>query len=173
MRYLFTVGGIIGLFGLFGLSITDAIAQNKNSWEVACTDPANPQTCRMTQVQYATKVVEGKTVPIGKILGLTVIYAVNAETKKRLPYISIQMPLGVDLRSGAVVRVDKNKEIKLPFLQCTKAGCDASLELNSKLLRSILAGIEIKVGFRAWGGQKTSLVKASLSGFTKSFRKLK
>lgn len=173
MRYILAISGIIGCIGIFGLMPTDAGAQNKAQWPVVCSDPTNPQTCRMVQIHYATKVVEGKTENLGKVLALTVLYVAKPETKKRIPYMSIQMPLGVDLRSGAVVQVDKNKEIQMPYLQCTNAGCDASLELNSKLLRSILAGIEIRVGFKAWGGTGVSLVKASLKGFTKSFRKLK
>ena len=83
------------------------------------------------------------------------------------------MPLGVDLRPGAVIQIDKNKEINLPYLRCTNAGCDGSLVLNKKMLRSVLAGNDFNVGFRAWGSNKIQLVKASLSGFTKAFRRLK
>ena len=148
-------------------------AQEKSPWSVQCTEENKPETCRMAQIQSATKEVDGKIQPIGKILGLTVLYVTNAETKKRSPHMSIQMPLGVDLRPGAVIKVDDNKEINLPYLRCTQRGCDASLELDSKLLRSILAGIDFNVGFRAWGSNKTTLVKASLTGFTKAFRRLK
>lgn len=173
MRYILAISGIIGLVGLLTFTSTGLKAQDKNLWPVTCSDPENPQTCRMTQTHFATKVIDGKTKNIGKVLALTVLYAVNEKTKKRTPYMSIQMPLGVNLPAGAALQVDKNRELKLTFLQCTNSGCDASIQLDSKLLRSILAGIETKVAFTAWGATQSSIVKASLSGFTKSFRKLK
>ena len=87
--------------------------------------------------------------------------------------MTIQLPLGVDIRPGAVIQIDKNKELILPYLRCTNMGCDVSMVLNKKMLRSILSGIDLRIGFRAWGSNQTNVVTASLSGFTKTFRRLK
>ena len=110
---------------------------------------------------------------MGKILGLAVIYVLAPKSKKREPYLSIQMPLGVDLRRGAVLRVDKGKEIPVQYLRCTNSGCDASLKLDSEILKALKAGNGLLVGFLPWGTNKTTVVNASLKGFTKAFKAIK
>ena len=170
MRNLTYILAIIIVFGLSG-SVTHA--QNKEAWTLSCSDKNKAETCRMSQTQAATKVVDGKTQIIGKLFSVTILYVLDNKSKKRIPNLTIQLPLGVDIRPGAVIQIDKNKEFILPYLRCTKMGCDVSMELNKKMLRSILSGIELRVGFRAWGNAKISVVKATLSGFTKTFRRLK
>ncbi len=83
------------------------------------------------------------------------------------------MPLGVDLRPGAVLSIDKGQETKLVYLQCTNAGCDASLRLNPQMVRTLKAGNVINVGFRGWGQTKVTVVKASLKGFSRAFGRLR
>lgn len=155
------------------LAVSSVQAQAKPAWEKICVDAKKPNTCRISQVLFLTKMVEGKQQTLGRILGLTIFYADDVKAKKRNPYISIQMPLGVDLRPGAVLRVDEGQEIRLPYLQCTGAGCDASLPLDSKLLKSFEAGKSIRVGFRAWGAEDVNVVEASLIGFTQAFNGIK
>jgi invasion protein IalB len=171
MQYILVLLAAVWVSGL--LTAQDATAQQNSPWQLVCSDKSDAKTCRMTQSRSRTKVINGKLQNVGKVLALTVLYVNNKKTNKRTPYLSIQLPLGVSLIEGSVIRVDKNKEIKLPYLQCSNAGCDASIELNKKLLRSMLAGIDIKVGFKIWPSTGTSIVTAPLTGFTKSFRKLK
>ena len=78
----------------------------------------------------------------------------------------------MDLRPGAVLRVDEGEEIAVPYLQCTQAGCDASIKLEAKLLWAMKQGEQFLVGFRAWGSDQTNVVNASLIGFTKAFQGL-
>ena len=172
-------GLLAGLLAVFlvpqaGVKIAGAQTAGGPPWEKSCADPKNQESCRITQNLFLSqKDAEGKQQTVGKILGLTVIYATDQDTKKRTPYLSIQMPLGVDLRPGAVVRVDEGEERPLPFLQCTTAGCDASLRLDPPILDSLKAGQKFLVGFRPWGQTQTTVVEASLTGFTKAFSSLK
>ena len=87
--------------------------------------------------------------------------------------MTIQLPLGVDIRAGAVLQIDKNKEIRLPYLQCRRSGCDVSMVLDKKMLRLTKSGMRLKVGFRPWVTTETKMIVSSLSGFTKSFKLLK
>lgn len=150
-----------------------AIAADQPLWNKACVEDAKPETCRISQQLFLNKKVDGKMKQVGRVLGLTILYLPDAKKKTRIPYMSIQMPLGVDLRPGAVMKVDNNKEIALQYLQCTGKGCDASVELDASLLRAIKAGNGMKIGFRGWGAQKVTAVNVSLKGFTKAFAQIR
>jgi len=170
MRNLTYILAIVITFGFLG---SGAHAQNKEAWLLSCADKNKAETCRMSQSQQASKMVDGKPQMLGRLLAVTVLYVLEPKSKKRVPNMTIQLPMGVDLRAGTVIQIDKNKEFTLPYLRCTNMGCDVSMKLTKKLIRSILSGNQLRVGFRAWGSNKTNVVTASLSGFTKIFRRLK
>ncbi len=167
---------ISALIILVSLSIawaTSASAQSGNVWKTVCTDTQKPETCRISQQIFLTKQSKsGEKKVAGRVLGLSVLYATGTKTQKRGPYLSISMPLGVDLRPGAVLKIDDGQDISVKYLRCTKAGCDASLPLTSAVLHSMKQGNTLFVGFRAWGDKKVSVLKASLKGFTKAFQKI-
>lgn len=149
-------------------------AQTTPVWKKTCPDAAKEETCRITQQHYLPKKGEdGRQHVAGRLLGLTVLYATDSGTKKRHPYLSVQMPMGVDLRPGAVLKVDNGKDIPVRYLRCTPSGCDASLRLDSGLLDALKAGNDLFVGFRPWGSARTTVVKASLTGFSKAYSSLK
>ena len=178
MRRLYIIAAILTAGLVFTLDLAaqvsvDSAAQEKSAWKLICADGLKPDTCRITQMLFLSKKIQGKQRTVGKILGLAVIYGLAPKSKKREPYLSIQMPLGVDLRRGAVLRVDKGKEIPVQYLRCTNSGCDASLKLDSEILKALKAGNGLSVGFLAWGGNKTTAVNASLKGFTKAFKTLR
>ena len=178
MRRLYIIAAILTAGLMFPLDLAaqvsvDSAAQKKSSWKLICADGLKPETCRITQTLFLSKKIQGKQRTVGKILGLTVIYVLAPKSKKREPYLSIQMPLGVDLRRGAVLRVDKGKEIPVQYLRCTNNGCDASLKLDSEILKALKAGNGLLVGFLPWGANKTTAVNASLKGFTKAFKAIK
>ena len=170
MRHLLAIAAILTAGLLFSRGLA---AQEESSWKLICADGLKPETCKITQTLFYSKKIKGKQKTIGKILGLTVVYMPAPKSKKREPYLSIQMPLGVDLRRGAVLRVDKGKEIPVQYLRCTKSGCDASLKLDSNILKALKAGKNLKVGFRPWGRINTTAVNAPLKGFAKAFKILR
>jgi len=178
MRRLYIIAAILTAGLMFPLDLAaqvsvDLTAQKKSSWRLICADGLKPETCKIIQTLFLSKKIQGKQRAVGRILGLTVIYLPAPKSKKREPYLSIQMPLGVDLRRGAVLRVDKGKEIPVQYLRCTNSGCDASLKLDSEILKALKAGNGLLVGFIAWGGNKTTAVNASLKGFAKAFETLR
>jgi invasion protein IalB len=164
------IGFFVTLISLCLFGNSQSVAQKPSVWKKVCTDPANPTTCRIRQDLFLQqKNSSGKLKNVGRILRLNVIYSELGKTKKRKPFLSLQLPMGIDLRPGMVLKIDAGNEIQLPFLRCTAAGCDASILLKSKILKNMKGGKEIKVGFRPWGANKVSVVSASLKGFTAAF----
>tara|TARA_B100000676_G_C17730123_1_gene655920 strand:+ start:97 stop:618 length:522 start_codon:yes stop_codon:yes gene_type:complete len=148
-------------------------AASEEPWKVICDNPKQMKTCLIRQQLFLRKNIDGKEKMVGRVLSLTVIYGAQPPKKVRTPYLSVQMPLGLDLRPGAVMRIDSGKEYRLEFLQCTTNGCDASIILDQNLIRALKMGNQLQVGFRPWGTDKTNVVPASLSGFTKAFGRIK
>ncbi|MBE7637863.1 hypothetical protein GUA87_13485 [Sneathiella sp. P13V-1] len=169
MRYLPSL--MLAAFAFMFLAGTPA-AQETPKWNVICQDDSNPQSCRMTQNHYVQqKTKDGKTVT-GKILSATIIYLADKKTGERHPHLSLQLPLGVDLRPGLIYRIDDGEQQKRSFLRCTKSGCDAAFQVDDQLLEAMLGGNEMLVGFRGWGAQQVTVVKLTLIGFTKAFSAL-
>ena len=141
----------------------------EDNWFRACDDEGDPSTCRIVQNLFLEKDVDGEKQRLGRVLQIIVVYAVNPETAQREPYISMNLPLGVDLRPGAVVRIDEAQEFQLPFLQCVNDGCAISRNIDEDLLRQLRLGTQLNVGFRAWGNESVTIIPASLIGFTRAF----
>jgi invasion protein IalB len=167
----FKAAGLFVLFiSLCLFTTSPSLAQKPGIWETVCADRANPKTCRLRQDLFLQKKnKDGKLKTIGRVLRLNVIYSNVEGGSNRVPFLSIQVPMGVDLRAGTAFQIDESKEISLPFLRCTTQGCDASVRLKSEILRNMKAGNEFKVGFRRWGDPKISVISASLKGFTAAF----
>ena len=164
---------VVGFIATFALS-TPAWPKNSvasTPWTKVCTDEKNDASCFIVLHQYLMKKVGGKEQKAGRVLQVTIKFTQAA--KKRVPVISLQLPLGVNLQSGVVVKIDKNKEFNLPYLQCRKFGCDVSTKINTQLLTRLKKGSNMMVGFVAWGNTKTSLMKVPLKGFTKIYKQLK
>ena len=139
------------------------------NWVRECQDENDPKSCRIIQNLFLEKDVDGQKQRVGRILQIIVLYASNPGTGQRELHISMNLPLGVDLRPGAVVRIDEGVEFQLPFLQCVNEGCAVSRLIDEDLLNQLLLGTQLKVGFRAWGSEKVTIIPGSLIGFTSAF----
>ena len=154
-------------FLLLGIAIAD---EKGSDWSVSCGDEKNAQTCRMEQKLFAQKEVDGQQQTIGKVLSLTILY-VGKDSRE--PVLVMDLPLGVDLRPGMVLRIDGGKETNAPYLQCTKNGCSSNLRLTSQMVNTLRRGLMLQVGFRPWGSPKLMTVEASLKGFSAAFARLR
>jgi invasion protein IalB len=172
-KILLTTAGIVSVaaISMTVLLQNGITAKVESAWEKVCEE-SDKDVCSIVQKQFLTKEVDGKKQAVGQILSLAVVY-VKDETGDKRPYMSLSMPLGVDLRPGALMRIDEGKEIPLAFLQCTQAGCASSIQLDDALLKEMKRGDNIDVGFLPWGSTGTQAVKASLGGFTKALRSIR
>jgi len=145
--------------------------QSAPAWQVRCGNANDARTCTMNQELLLQRQVDGQQQTVGRLLNLTVLYLDAGG--ERVPFLSLQMPLGVDLRPGAVMRVDDGPETPLEFLRCTESGCDASARITPELLQQMRDGTRLRVGFRPWGSEQVTAVDASLIGFTAAFGQLR
>lgn len=158
---------------VLSVAAVSAGAQSANVWQRVCENGNDAQSCRITQELFVTQTgADGTGQVAGRILGLHVLYAIEEPTGRWLPYLSVQMPMGVDLRPGAVLKVDQGADIPIQYLRCTEAGCDASIQLQPPLLQALQAGNTLFVGFRAWGSEETTVLGASLIGFSRAYEAL-
>lgn len=153
------------------MSQAQSASDEAPSWRLQCADTNDASTCSMNQELFLQQTVDGELQTVGRLLNLTVVYLDAGG--ERVPFMSLQMPLGVDLRPGGVMRVDEEGETSLEFLRCTEAGCDASARVTPELLAQLRAGSVLRVGFRPWGSEQVTAVEASLVGFTAAFAQLR
>jgi len=139
------------------------------NWIRLCEDESDPNSCRIVQNLFLERDVDGQKQRLGRILQIIVLYASNRDTGQRELHISMNLPLGIDLRPGAVVMIDDGEEFQLPFLQCVNDGCAVSRLIDEDLLNQLRLGTQLKVGFRAWGNEAVTIIPASLIGFTRAF----
>ena len=144
-------------------------AEGEAPWAVICADADNAETCRMEQTLFADQTVEGEQKRLGQVMSLTVLY-VGEEARR--PLLVMELPLGVDLRPGMVLRVDNHEEVKAPYLRCTNAGCEVQVELTAALVAQLKKGLKLQIGVRPFGSLKLMIMDASLMGFTRAFDRL-
>jgi len=92
--------------------------------------------------------------------------------KQDKPAAIITVPLGVLLRPGVQMKIDKGKPIRLPIDICMPVGCQTGMALDSDLLKSMLRGNKMFVSFFD-ALQKQRNIPVSLNGFTAALNSLK
>ncbi|WP_169570021.1 invasion associated locus B family protein [Sneathiella limimaris] len=140
--------------------------ENADAWKLVCQAKDDPQSCLIEQKLVLRQQKEEGTGQVGQILNIKIFY-VGKESRK--PYIVMQLPLGVDLQAGLLMKIDENQEVKAPYSICSKIGCEMRSLLPTDMLAKMKAGTAMKVGFRPYGSKQTIVVQASLIGFTRSF----
>lgn len=88
------------------------------------------------------------------------------------PVGAIILPLGIRLSEGVLLKIDSNKEIRLPFDRCIQAGCQVLFPLNDEILGQLKRGLAAQVVFLDPAGNPQAL-PISLKGFTAAFNSLK
>lgn len=102
----------------------------------------------------------------GRLMSLVIRKAVEG------PLMVMEMPFGLDLRAGVVVRFDENDEIPLPFSVCLNNGCQVITLLVPEHAEQFRTANSMRVGFRAFGQSDTIVVEVSLKGSSAAMRAL-
>ena len=152
-------------------NLPEVEASEEGSWRRRCSDSGNLSTCQIVQEVFLQRNVEGTKHNLGRLLKVSVALKNpgDEEVAGGVPYISIHLPLGVDLRPGVVLRIDKGTEIPFQYLECNADGCRVGRLLDNSLLRAMREGSQLFVGFRPWGGGRTNVIPAPLNGFAGAF----
>ena len=83
----------------------------------------------------------------------------------------INVPMGIDLRSGLVINIGKFAG-KAPFVRCTQKGCETNMLVSPQIRKAMEASESMKLQFIVYGKQNPNVVELSLMGFKKEFAKL-
>jgi invasion protein IalB len=132
-------------------------------WAARCTSASRdtPLECAIEQNAILTKT--------GQVLVLVVI-RVPGDT--RAPLAFVQLPLGLNLQSGAKFQVDEGKAIDLPIQTCENRGCYASTAVTPELLTALKSGKQLKVSFQDLA-KETITVPMPLNDFAAAYEKIK
>jgi len=104
-----------------------------------------------------------------RIADVTIAYLPNIDK----PVMVITLPLGVLLPPGIQIGIDEEKKgVRVPFAQCTQAGCQARIALEDKMITKMKGGKQMVVAFIS-PPQKQLGFPISLSGFTAALGSLK
>ena len=105
----------------------------------------------------------------GQVLVLVVI-RVPGDT--RAPVAFVQLPLGLNLQTGAKFQVDDGKVVDLPIQTCENRGCYASTAVTPELLTALKSGKQLKVSFQDLA-KETITIPMPLNDFAAAYDKIK
>jgi invasion protein IalB len=127
------------------------------AWRVECVGDGKVLACKAIQQTLNQE---------KKLLAQAVVLL----SPDKVPVLSLQLPLGLNVSEPVLVKVDMGKEEKLPMQTCTNAGCFLAIPLKDPLLTSLRTGQELKLAVKDTGN-RTIDIDLSLLGFGLAFDK--
>ena len=123
-----------------------------NQWQVACTPEG---ACQMTYENRRGDSIRSKIL----------IYRVGDAI-----ILEYTIPLGVDIRRGVNLVVDRSQSIPTDLLTCRADGCVGFQVINNRILQALAAGGELNVAYVSADTNQSLRETFSLVGFTRSFQ---
>jgi invasion protein IalB len=132
-------------------------------WAAHCNSVSRdaPLECTIEQNAILTKT--------GQVLVLVVI---RVPGDSRAPLALVQLPLGLNLQTGAKFQVDDGKATDLPIQTCENRGCYASVPVAPELLTALKSGKQLKVSFQDLA-KETITIPMPLNDFAAAYDKIK
>ncbi|MBF0143108.1 MAG: invasion associated locus B family protein [Magnetococcales bacterium] len=103
-------------------------------------------------------------------LALRFSFGYMNEDKK--PFVVTMLPLGINLQSGAVVKISEEKPIPLVLQNCTPDGCLAAVQLSASQTKNLLKAKEVSVVMVPGGASQPISFSVNMEDFAKEVRKL-
>jgi invasion protein IalB len=132
-------------------------------WAVRCSSPSRdaPLECAMEQNAILTKTGQ-----------LVVLVNIRVPGDTRAPVALVQLPLGLNLQTGAKFQIDEGKSADLPIQTCENRGCYASVPISPETLNAMRSGKQLKISFQDLG-KETITIPLSLNDFSAAYDKIK
>ncbi|MCE9506908.1 MAG: invasion associated locus B family protein [Alphaproteobacteria bacterium] len=129
-------------------------------WRLLCTVPGKDgkKQCQIIQVLSE----DGK-----KSVALTTIVHAGQIKEKPVAVMIFMLPLGTLLPPGMTLKVDDDKEIRIPYQQCRKGGCLVRVAVDKDRLDKIKTGKSMFVGYKVMNG-KGKVAQVPLNGFAQA-----
>jgi len=150
---------------------TTKTIRNFGVWSLTCSTVAaaksgkNRKRCLMSQSYY----MPGSEQLLFEVSGELVR---GAKAKFSSLVLVFRVPLGLLLKKGIAIRVDKRQQLRLAVRSCHVAGCLVPLSLRGKLLRMFTRGRKLSLTFYGLDGKPVTYTMP-LEGFAKSYTVLK
>ncbi len=140
-----------------------ATPQGSPGWAAHCNSVSRdaPLECAIEQNAVLTKT--------GQVLVLVVI---RVPGDSRAPLAFVQLPLGLNLQTGAKFQGDDGKAVDLPIQTCENRGCYASAPVTPELLSALKSGKQLKVSFQDLA-RETITIPMPLNDFAAAYDKIK
>lgn len=135
-----------------GAAISQQDWSRLNQWQVACTPEG---ACQMTNENRRGDQIRSKIL----------IYRVGDAI-----ILEYTIPLGLDIRRGVSLVVDRAQTIPTDLLTCRADGCVGFQVINNRILQSLAAGSELDVAYVSAETNQNQRERFSLVGFTRSFQ---
>lgn len=136
----------------------DSLRETYGPWVVACG--AERTGCHMFQALQRAK-------DNARLVQMTVFAPAEGSQLMRA-----LVPLGAKISAGAVVQVDENPPVTMPFDSCWQRGCIAELALTAELEAQLRGGEKLAVSVEAADTGRTVRFELALKGFAKAVDRL-
>jgi len=132
-------------------------------WAARCSSASRdaPLECAIEQNAILTKT--------GQLL---VLVNIRVPGDTRAPVAFVQLPLGLNLPTGAKFQVDDGKTIDLQIQTCENRGCYATAAITPELLTALKSGKQLKVSFQDLA-KETITIPMPLNDFAAAYDKIK
>ena len=132
-------------------------------WVARCTSPSRnaPLECAVEETAVLTKTGQ-----------LIVLVNVRVPSDTHAPVALVQLPLGLNLPSGAKLQVDDGKVIDLQIQTCENKGCYATTPIAPDVLAAMRSGKQLKVAFQNLT-KETITIPMPLADFAGAYDKIK
>ena len=136
------------------------VISNHGAWSLICDRPAGATTdqCALMQNVIADDRPE---------VGLSVVVLKTADRKAKI--LRILAPLGVLLKDGMELYIDKNNIGRTYFTRCFSEGCYVEVEIDDELMKVLQAGESAVFSLREAVDQDRVGIPIELTGFTAGY----
>jgi invasion protein IalB len=132
-------------------------------WLARCSSASRdaPLECAIEQQAVLTKTGQ-----------LVVLVNIRVPSDTHAPVALVQLPLGMNLPSGAKLQVDDGKATDLQIQTCESRGCYASAPVAADMLAALKGGKQLNVSFQTLA-KETIKVPMPLADFAAAYDKIK
>ncbi|MBF0629025.1 MAG: invasion associated locus B family protein [Magnetococcales bacterium] len=135
---------------------------SQKMWAMVCEEDKEKKkkTCFASQ-DHSTN--EGK-------LALRFSFGYMDDDKK--PFVVTLLPLGINLQSGVIVKIDESKPIPLVLQHCTPDGCLGAVQLSATQTDELFKAKEVSVVMLPSGTTQPISFNVNMEGFVKEVKLL-
>jgi len=126
-------------------------------WFKICAKQAESDVCNVIYRIVASN---------GQVIASINLFTVTGKINRRI--FQVTVPTSRLIPAGIAVKIDTNKENRIPYLHCIRELCTAEIKLDDNLVQSLKAGGEMLLTSTNYQNRRNP-IKVSLAGFTEAY----